>query len=52
MVGDKTLAMWLFDKEIYDHMSRLSNETPVISRGLALHKMIRLITLSLGGEVN
>lgn len=42
--------MWLFDKEIYDNMSKFSNESIVVSRGIALHKMIRLITLSLGGE--
>lgn len=42
--------MWLFDKEIYFNMSRLSQETPVIKRGIALHKMIRLITFALGGE--
>jgi len=50
LVGDKTIAMWLFDKEIYYNMSTQCPETPVIHRGLALHKMIRLITLSLGGE--
>ena len=31
-------------------MSKLSEETIVINRGIALHKMIRLLTLSLGGE--
>lgn len=51
LVGDKTLSMWLFDREIYTNMSMLSQETLVISRGMALHKMIRLITLALGGEV-
>jgi len=42
--------MWLFDKEIYENMSRLKDETIVVSRGMALHKIIRLLTLSLGGE--
>jgi 1,4-alpha-glucan branching enzyme len=51
LVGDKTLSMWLFDREIYTNMSTLSVETPVVARGMALHKMIRLITLALGGEV-
>jgi 1,4-alpha-glucan branching enzyme len=50
LVGDKTLAFWLMDKEMYTHMSILSPLTPVIDRGLALHKMIRLLTFGLGGE--
>ncbi|KAJ3086570.1 alpha-1,4-glucan branching enzyme [Physocladia obscura] len=41
LVGDKTLAFWLMDKEMYDYMSDLSALTPIIDRGLALHKMIR-----------
>ncbi len=31
-------------------MSVLSERTPVIERGLAFHKMIRLLTYTLGGE--
>ncbi|KAI9374147.1 1,4-alpha-glucan-branching enzyme [Aspergillus egyptiacus] len=50
LVGDKTLMMWLCDKEMYTHMSVLSEFTPVIERGMALHKMIRLVTHALGGE--
>ncbi|KAG6821518.1 alpha-1,4-glucan branching enzyme [Arthromyces matolae] len=50
LVGDKTLAFWLMDKEMYTHMSDLTPMTPIIARGLALHKMIRLLTQSLGGE--
>eukprot|EP01111_Echinosteliopsis_oligospora_P004620 TRINITY_DN1762_c0_g1_i1.p1 TRINITY_DN1762_c0_g1~~TRINITY_DN1762_c0_g1_i1.p1 ORF type:complete len:773 (+),score=216.46 TRINITY_DN1762_c0_g1_i1:112-2319(+) len=50
LVGDKTTAFWLMDKEMYTHMSVLQEPTPVIARGIALHKMIRLITFSLGGE--
>lgn len=46
----QTLAFWLMDAEMYTHMSDLSPRTPVIDRGLALHKMIRLLTSSLGGE--
>jgi len=49
MVGDKTLAFWLMDKEMYWHMNLGSNNA-IIDRGIALHKMIRLITFSLGGE--
>ena len=50
IVGDKTIAMWLFDKEMYWNMSCNSPETIIISRGMCLHKMIRLITFALGGE--
>jgi len=35
---------------MYDFMSCLSPLTPVIDRGISLHKMIRLLTQSLGGE--
>ncbi|KAI5854536.1 glycoside hydrolase superfamily [Durotheca rogersii] len=50
LVGDKTLLMHLCDAELYTNMSVLSPLTPVISRGIALHKMIRLLTHGLGGE--
>ncbi|GAA5123691.1 alpha amylase C-terminal domain-containing protein [Luteolibacter yonseiensis] len=49
LVGDKTLAFWLMDKEMYWHM-RKEDAHPVIERGIALHKLIRLVTLVLGGE--
>jgi len=35
---------------MYTNMSKLTEFTPVIERGMALHKMIRLITHGLGGE--
>lgn len=50
MVGDKTIAFWLMDKEMYWGMSKIGPHNLVIDRGIALHKMIRLITFSLGGE--
>ncbi|KIJ56754.1 glycoside hydrolase family 13 protein [Sphaerobolus stellatus SS14] len=50
LVGDKTLAFWLMDKEMYTNMSDLSPLTPTIERGMALHKLIRLLVHSLGGE--
>ena len=50
IVGDKTISMWLFDKEVYWNMSCNAPETLVINRGMSLHKMIRLITFALGGE--
>ncbi|KAJ5599428.1 1-4-alpha-glucan-branching enzyme [Penicillium hetheringtonii] len=50
LVGDKSLMMWLCDKEMYTNMSVLTEFTPTIERGMALHKMIRLVTHGLGGE--
>ncbi|XP_051971922.1 1,4-alpha-glucan-branching enzyme [Xyrauchen texanus] len=50
LVGDKSLAFWLMDKEMYTNMSALITMTPVIDRGIQLHKLIRLLTHSLGGE--
>jgi len=49
MVGDKTIAFRLMDKEMYFDMNRTS-KNDVIDRGIALHKMIRLFTVSLGGQ--
>jgi len=48
LVGDKTLAFWLMDKYMYWHMVK-GDAHIVVDRGIALHKMLRLITLSLGG---
>ncbi|GAV49507.1 hypothetical protein ZYGR_0P01510 [Zygosaccharomyces rouxii] len=50
LVGDKTLAFWLMDAAMYTDMSVLKPATLVIDRGMSLHKMIRLLTHSLGGE--
>jgi len=50
LVGDKTIMFRLCDAEMYTNMSNLSEFTPTIERGMALHKMIRLITHGLGGE--
>ncbi len=49
LVGDKSLAFWLMDKEMYTHM-HVDTDSHIIDRGIALHKMIRLFTLALGGE--
>jgi 1,4-alpha-glucan branching enzyme len=49
LVGDKTIAFRLMDKEMYFNMQS-SDENIVVERGIALHKMIRLITISLGGQ--
>lgn len=50
LVGDKTIAFWLMDKDMYDYMALDRPATPAIDRGIALHKMIRLVTMGLGGE--
>jgi len=50
LVGDKTVAFWLMDKEMYWFMSENSPPSLIIDRGIAMHKMIRLITHALGGE--
>ena len=49
LVGDKTVMFRLCDSNMYTSMSKLI-EDPVIDRGIALHKMIRFLTLTLGGE--
>ena len=49
LVGDKTLAFRLMDKEMYFHMHK-DDQNLVVDRGIALHKMIRLFTISLGGH--
>ena len=49
LVGDKTIAFWLMDKEMYFQM-QVTDPNLVFDRGIALHKMIRLVTISLGGE--
>ena len=49
LVGDKTLAMWLFDEAIYTGMS-VDSDSLKVDRGVALHKLIRLLTFSLAGE--
>ena len=49
LVGDKTLAFWLMDKEMYWHMSA-NDDNLIIERGIALLKMIKLLTGAVGGE--
>ena len=43
LVGDKTLAFWMMDAEMYTGMSSLYPQSAVVSRGIALHKMIRWV---------
>ena len=49
LVGDKTIAFRLMDKEMYFSMNRAS-ENLLVDRGMALHKMIRLFTIATGGQ--
>ncbi len=48
LVGDKTIIFRLMDKEMYFSMNK-SIPSLIIDRGMALHKMIRLITLATAG---
>lgn len=48
LVGDKTIIFRLIDADMYWHFKR-GDETNLVHRGIALHKMIRLITL---GSIN
>jgi 1,4-alpha-glucan branching enzyme len=49
LVGDQTLCFRLMGADIYDHM-HVDDDHLVIDRGLALHKLIRLITLTTAGN--
>lgn len=49
LVGDKTLIFRLMDKEMYFNM-RKDAVNLVVDRGIALHKMIRLVTISTAGN--
>jgi len=48
LVGDKTIIFRLIDKEMYFSM-RKDQQNMMVERGIALHKMIRLATLSCAG---
>ena len=49
MVGDKTIAFRLMDKEMYFSMNK-DSQSDVVDRGISLHKMIRLVTLATCGN--
>ncbi|MBE7087846.1 MAG: 1,4-alpha-glucan-branching enzyme [Clostridiales bacterium] len=49
LVGDKTIMFRLCDAEMYSAMNKFSGSM-IIDRGIALHKMIRLLTASLAGD--
>ncbi len=49
LVGDKTLMFRLCDAQMYWNMEK-GKQSLVIDRGIALHKLLRLLTMSLGGN--
>ncbi len=49
LVGDKTIMFRLCDAEMYTGMQKFGGNL-VIDRGIALHKMIRLVTAALSGD--
>jgi len=49
MVGDKTIAFRLMDKEMYFSMNK-DSQSDIVDRGVALHKMIRLVTMATCGN--
>ena len=49
LVGDQTLLFRLIKNRMYDSMDK-SCENLVVDRGIALHKIIRLLTLSCAGN--
>ena len=53
LVGDKTIIFRLIDADMYWHF-RKGDENGMVHRGIALHKMIRLVTASTinGGYLN
>jgi len=50
LVGDKTIMFRLCDQEMYDGMEKKNHQNAIISRGIALQKMIRLLSFALGGD--
>ncbi|HSM74461.1 MAG TPA: alpha amylase C-terminal domain-containing protein [Desulfobacterales bacterium] len=49
LVGDQTLIFRLMGAEMYHHM-HLDDDNWRVARGIALHKMIRLVTLATAGN--
>lgn len=48
LVGDKTMLFRLLDKLMYTSMS-INSQDYIVDRGIALHKMLRLITIATAG---
>ena len=53
LVGDKTVIFRLIDDQMYWHMTK-GDDNAAVNRGIAMHKMIRLVTLATinGGYLN
>jgi 1,4-alpha-glucan branching enzyme len=49
LVGDQSIIFRLIEAQMYDHM-HIGDDSVRVDRGLALHKMIRLITLATAGS--
>ena len=49
LVGDKTIIFRLMDKEMYFAMNKASRND-IVDRGIALHKLIRLVTAATAGD--
>jgi 1,4-alpha-glucan branching enzyme len=49
LVGDQSLIFRLIGAAMYDHM-RIDDDNLQVARGIALYKMIRLITLATAGD--
>ena len=49
MVGDQTIIFRLIGNKMYDSMN-ISERDIVVDRGVALHKMIRLVTIATAGN--
>lgn len=50
LVGGQSLAFRIMGADMFDGMSKLSAARPAVVRGMALHKLSRLLAISLGGE--
>ena len=49
LVGDQTLIFRLIGEDMYQHMG-IDDDNVKVARGIALHKLIRLITLATAGH--
>ena len=49
LVGDKTIIFRLIDKDMYWSMNK-GSQNILVDRGIALHKMIRLVTAATAGD--
>ncbi|KAK4688282.1 hypothetical protein P7C73_g1828, partial [Tremellales sp. Uapishka_1] len=50
IVGGSTTAQWLFAGDIYTCMSKFQTATPRVDMAMAWHKLLRMLTHTIGGE--